>query len=319
MPEMDGFELVERMNEAPGVGPSTVIMLTSAGERGHASRCLKLGISAYLMKPIRQAELLITISKVLQGPSSVEVQPVLVTRHSIRESKSRLHILLAEDNLVNQKLAKRMVEKMGHEVTIARHGQEALQILEQGGFDLIFMDVQMPVMDGLEATRAIRDLETKAGGHIPIIATTAYAMAGDKEKCLDVGMDGYISKPINAKAVSQKIEEVTAQCREGVGLASVSEIFPGAIAKNRILERVGGDPDLLREVVEIFLIDSPKLLTEIRAAFEENDPERMTKAATTLKGSVTTSLPEAPSKRRCCLKLLAYSGPYPSSSGYHKP
>ncbi|MEW6351373.1 MAG: PAS domain S-box protein [Thermodesulfobacteriota bacterium] len=286
MPEMDGFELVERLNEAPGVCPSTVIMLTSSGERGDASRCLKLGISAYLMKPIKQAELLMTISRVLQEPSSVNARPTLVTRHSIREVKRRLRILLAEDNLVNQKLAKRMVEKMGHEVTVARHGQEALQILEQGGFDLILMDVQMPMMDGLDATRAIRDRERDAGGHIPIIAMTAYAMAGDKEKCLEAGMDGYLSKPINAKAVFQKIEEVTVQCREGVCQAPVSHVYPEAIGKNRILERAGGDPALLREVLDLFLIDSPKLLTEIREAFEQNDPDRMGKAAITLKGSV---------------------------------
>ncbi len=286
IPEMDGFELVERMNEAPRMCPSPIIMLTSSGERGDASRCLKLGISAYLMKPVKQAELLITISRVLQEPSSWQARPALVTRHSIRESRRGLRILLAEDNLVNQKLAKRMVERMGHEVTVARHGQEALEILEQGRFDLILMDVQMPVMDGLEATKAIRDLETDRGGHIPIIAMTAYAMAGDKERCLEAGMDGYVPKPINSQALFQEIEEVTVQYQKGVIQTPVSEVFPKAIDKNRILDRVGGDPELLKEILDLFLGDSPNLLTEIREAFEQSDPDRMEKAAHTLKGSV---------------------------------
>ena len=128
MPEMDGFELAERISKDPCLTTSTIIMLTSAGERGDAARCLKLGISAYLLKPIRQSELLFTISKVLNEPTSTAAQPSLITRHSIRESKRRLHILLAEDNAVNQKLAARMLERMGHTVIVASNGKKVLEV-----------------------------------------------------------------------------------------------------------------------------------------------------------------------------------------------
>ncbi|MEW6347491.1 MAG: response regulator [Thermodesulfobacteriota bacterium] len=287
MPEMDGFALVEQMNEDSRTCPPTIIMLASAGERGDAARCLKLGIAAYLLKPVKQAELLLTISRVMKEPSSVgETGPSLVTRHSIRESKRRLRILLAEDNLVNQKLAKRMLERMGHEVVVARHGQEALELWDKGAFHLILMDVQMPVMDGLEATKTIRERESNRGGHIPIIAMTAYAMAGDKERCMDAGMDGYVPKPINAQELFQRVEEVTTPYPEGARPREVVSSNPQAIAKHRILDRVGGDPELLTEILDLFLSDSPKLLTEMRQALEEHDADRMEKAAHALKGSV---------------------------------
>ncbi len=167
MPEMDGFGLAERISQDPRLATSTIIMLTSAGERGDASRCVKLGIAAYLLKPIKQSELLFTVSKVLHKPYLADTQSSLITRHSIRESQRKLRILLAEDNLVNQKLAVTMLERMGHIVSVAANGKKALDAVEQEQFDLVLMDVQMPQMDGLEATRAIREAE-KSGGHMSL-------------------------------------------------------------------------------------------------------------------------------------------------------
>ena len=284
MPEMDGFELADRISKDPCLTTSTIIMLTSAGERGDAARCLKLGISAYLLKPIRQSELLFTISKVLNEPTSPAAQPSLITRHSIRESKRRLHILLAEDNAVNQKLAARMLERMGHTVIVASNGKKVLECLEHEKFDLILMDVQMPEMDGFEATGAVRELEKATGEHIPIVAMTAYAMKGDKEKCLEAGMDGYVAKPINAQELFETIENL-------LGAPNV-EATPfnhagQALDKSQILDQVGGDKDLLKEVVALFLDDCPKLIEQMREAIQESNPEGLQMAAHTLKGSVS--------------------------------
>jgi two-component system, sensor histidine kinase and response regulator len=196
MPEMDGFVLAESIKRSPEWGTATIMMLSSAGQRGDAKRCRELGIAAYLTKPVRQAELLDAILTALGTKPIKEALPALVTRHSLRENSKHLCILLVEDNAVNQKLAARLLEKRGHTVAIAGNGKEALAALEKQSFDLVFMDVQMPEMDGFEATAAIRGKEKTSGNHLPIIAMTAHAMAGDRERCLEAGMDDYITKPI---------------------------------------------------------------------------------------------------------------------------
>ncbi|MGO8880422.1 MAG: response regulator [Desulfomonilaceae bacterium] len=209
MPGMDGFELAEKIKADPSIANSTMIMLTSAGQRGDAARCLELGISAYLLKPINQKQLLETICGSLQKDAVTKTRPSLLTRHSIRESKRSLNILLAEDNLINQKLAVSLIQKMGHKVSIAQNGRLALEAIERETFDIILMDVQMPEMDGLEATQAIRTRESLIGRpRIPIIAMTAYAMAGDRDRCLEAGMDGYVSKPISAQELFETIENI---------------------------------------------------------------------------------------------------------------
>ena len=174
MPDMDGFELAERINQDHSLSGSTMIMLTSAGQRGDARRCVNLGITAYCLKPIKQSKLFEIISTALNKSSEGEKKAALVTRHSVREGKKCLSVLLAEDNAINQKLATRILQKMGHAVTIAENGKEALQILEIARFDIILMDVQMPEMDGFEATKSIRQKEIITGGHIPIVAMTAH-------------------------------------------------------------------------------------------------------------------------------------------------
>ena len=203
MPEMDGFALADSIKRNPEWGTATIIMLSSAGHRGDAKRCRELGVAAYLTKPVRQAELLNAILTALGIKPKKEALPALVTRHSLRENSKYLRILLVEDNAVNQKLAARLLEKRGHTVAIAGNGKEALAALERQSFDLVFMDVQMPEMDGYEATEAIRRKEKASGDHLPIIAMTAHAMAGDRERCLTAGMDDYISKPIRLEELDR--------------------------------------------------------------------------------------------------------------------
>jgi len=198
MPDMDGFTLVEQIRKRPEVSTATIMMLTSAGHRGDAARCQELGVSAYLLKPIRQSELREAVARVL-GAREQEGAIPLVTRfslHDAREPDAFLRVLIAEDNLVNQRLAVRLLEKRGHQVAVAATGLEALKALEKEKFDLVLMDVQMPEMDGLEATVAIRQKEKGSGLHQAIVALTAHAMKGDREKCLAAGMDGYLTKPI---------------------------------------------------------------------------------------------------------------------------
>jgi signal transduction histidine kinase/DNA-binding response OmpR family regulator len=207
MPEMDGFTVAEHIRDNLDFSGTLIIMLTSAGSRGDAARCRELGIKAYLNKPIKRSDLLDAI-KIVLGPSNRrDCKPPLITQHSLVENRRRLRILLAEDNAVNQALAKRLLEKRGHSVVVAPTGKDALHALGQQQFDLVLMDVQMPEMDGFTATTAIREKEQETQKHLPIIAMTAHAMTGDKERCLAAGMDGYVSKPLHPKDLFAAIED----------------------------------------------------------------------------------------------------------------
>jgi two-component system sensor histidine kinase/response regulator len=206
MPEMDGFELTEYIKKSTDWKAATLMMLSSAGQRGDAIRCRELGVAAYLTKPVRQLELLDAILTALGKSPKNEPPGVLITRHSLRESRRHLRLLLVEDNVVNQMLAVRLLEKRGHTVVVAENGRRALAALESNTFDVVLMDVQMPEMDGFEATAAIREKEKLSGRHQPIIAMTAHAMVGDKERCLEAGMDDYITKPIRSDALVEMLE-----------------------------------------------------------------------------------------------------------------
>ncbi|MBI5570703.1 MAG: response regulator [Desulfomonile tiedjei] len=304
MPEMDGFELAQQINQDTRLAASAIVMLTSAGARGDACRCLELGVAAYLLKPVKQSELLFAISKVLQEPLVAASRPTLITRHTIRETESRLSILVAEDNAVNQKLAMKMLQRMGHTVTVAGNGREALELVQRANFDLILMDVQMPQMDGLEATAALREREALIGGHVPVIAMTAYAMTGDRERCLAAGMDEYISKPINARELYRAIEQVAQRLRKGAVPLSGSQPSAQVLDQARILDRTGGDPELLRKLVSGFVHDCPRLLSETREAFQQGDPERLEHAAHALKGAVASFAVESALKAASRLEAL---------------
>jgi CheY-like chemotaxis protein len=184
------------------------MMLTSAGHRGDAARCQKLGVAAYLLKPIRQSELREAIARVLGAKEQKGAIP-LITRYSLQDARDPaafLRVLLAEDNPVNQRLATRLLEKRGHRVAVAVNGREVLEALEKESFDLVLMDVQMPELDGLEATAAIREREKGSGVHQAVIALTAHAMKGDRERCMAAGMDGYLSKPIRPQELDAILE-----------------------------------------------------------------------------------------------------------------
>jgi two-component system sensor histidine kinase/response regulator len=210
MPGMDGFAVAERIQENPALVGATVMMLTSAGNVGDAARCRALGISAYMTKPVRQRELLEAICTLVSAQPAPLPAP-LVTQHTLREERNRRRVLLAEDNAVNQKLAQRLLEKRGFDVIIASDGQQALDLLQQESFDVILMDVQMPNMDGIAATAVIREQEKLSGEHIPIIAMTAHALIGDERRCLDAGMDGYVTKPIRTSELFAALDKALAQ------------------------------------------------------------------------------------------------------------
>jgi two-component system, sensor histidine kinase and response regulator len=198
--------------------------------------------------------------------------------------------LLAEDNRVNQTVATRILEKMGHSVVLANNGKEAISTLATQKFDLVLMDLQMPEMDGLSATRSIREQEKQTHSHVPIIAMTARALKGDRERCLEGGMDGYVSKPINVKELRDAMAAVV-QGESGSGLAKVEPALApkeNVIAWNvpETLERLGGDVSLLGEVVQIFLVETPRKLSQLREAIAEPAPATVERTAHSLKGEL---------------------------------
>jgi CheY-like chemotaxis protein len=208
MPEMDGFTLVEKIQQAPELAQTLVIVMLRSGDQWRAAaRCRKLGIGVHLTKPIRRAELrqaiLATLYPGLVAPAGPKDGDA---RAAEDHPRVNLRILVAEDNPVNQAVARRLLQKRGHIVTTVDNGREALATVEKGTFDLILMDVQMPEMDGLEATAAIRRREQGTGVHLPILAMTAHAMKGDEEQCLAAGMDGYITKPVRSEELFGMID-----------------------------------------------------------------------------------------------------------------
>ncbi|HEV2379156.1 MAG TPA: response regulator [Terriglobia bacterium] len=290
MPFMDGFGFAERIQNQPSAG-ATIMMLSSGGQRGDAARCRELGVAAYLTKPISQSELLDAIMTTL-GNRTLELdRPTLITRHSLRESRRSLRILLAEDNAVNQKLAVRILEKRGHQVEVAANGREALALLEKRslpGFDLVLMDVQMPEMDGFEATAEIREREKSAKSHVPIVAMTAHAMTGDRERCLAAGMDGYVAKPIQHKELFETIEGLAGgtplEARGTIEIVSEGEVLDEA----SLLARAEGDWQLVRELAKSFMAECPVLMTSIERALAERNAKALEMAAHTLKGMAGT-------------------------------
>jgi PAS domain S-box-containing protein len=208
MPDTDGFSLVAALRRNSDWGSLRIILLTSANRNGDAARCRELGVQAYLTKPVRRADLLTTLLTVFGVRIAADGSKNIVPCEALLENHRRLRILLAEDNVVNQTVAARLIEKMGHTVEIAANGLKAISALENGEFDLVFMDVQMPEMDGLEATERIRAKEIATGKHQPIFAMTAHVMKGDKELCLNAGMDGYVTKPLSSAAIHDVLEKI---------------------------------------------------------------------------------------------------------------
>ena len=289
MPSMDGIGLVENIRKTPGLRTTAIMMLTSATHQETVQRCRELGVACYLLKPVRQEELLAAIGMALgKGASAASAA---TSKERAAPLAGGLRILLAEDNAINQRVAVRTLEKMGHTVLVANNGMEALSLLQHNPVDLVLMDIQMPEMDGFTATRQIRKGEMEGQPHMPIVAMTAHNMKGDRERCLAAGMDGYLSKPIDGKELRDAILSATkGQIHEGrpaIGGKHSAE-FPGDHALGwdaaQTLERVGGDEELLFEVVEIFLSEAPNALVKLRRALSDGDAQAVERIAHGLKG-----------------------------------
>ena len=291
MPEIDGFDLAERIGASEEFPAPLMVMLTSGGLSGENGRALALGISAYLTKPVRQSELFDVMMKILEGHQGSNVEEGLEPRVKGTPEPvvgpRPLRILLAEDHIVNQKVAVRMLQGMGHEATVAPDGRKAVEAWESGRFDLILMDVQMPEMDGFEALAAIRSRERPAGGHMTIIALTAHAMKGDRERCLDAGFDDYLTKPIRSVELRQALENwsVRLACAPVPGARDGAVEPPNAgFDRESALATVGGSEELLGEIIGLFLEDCPRLLAEVEEAIDRLDAATLGRLAHTIRG-----------------------------------
>jgi PAS domain S-box-containing protein len=289
MPDMDGFTLAERIKEDPALSGATIMMLTSGGQRGDAARCRKLGIAAYLHKPVKERDLLRAIMLALSPGRSLARDAELITRHTLRQEQRKLRILLAEDDRVNRQLAEHLLRNFGHHVTSTSNGRKAMEAVQASGldsFDAVLMDVQMPEMDGVETTAAIREMERGKSRRLPIIAMTAHAMKGDRSRFLEAGMDGYIAKPIEARELLTVIEQTVPSPGEAVQEHRHKPALREIIDWKRGLAAVDGDSALLRDLLRIFAAEAPASLEKLRSAVELKDAPAIERAAHTLKGSV---------------------------------
>ena len=314
MPGMSGFELVEQIKQAPELNAAVAIVLTSGSRAESLCRRQQKRIAACLTKPVKQSELFDAISQSLGYVSAPQPRPAGGDAAALECRLPPLRILLVEDSPVNQKLALALLEPQGHQVTVANNGAEAVREYASGSFDLVLMDVQMPEMDGLEATRLIREVERKSGRRTPILAMTAHAIKGDRELCLQAGMDAYVSKPVRARGLFAAIEQLVAEQSQrsakpqdggpaaATPVSEEAESNPPAAAaretqplcserKDVVIDwhaacvRSHVTEEQLHELAELFLNECPKLLSEIRAAVADGDAVRMRVAAHTLKGS----------------------------------
>jgi CheY-like chemotaxis protein/HPt (histidine-containing phosphotransfer) domain-containing protein len=297
MPRVDGFQLVEQMRSRWPDEHKVILMLPAWGMGRDVSRCKEVGVDAHLTKPSTASDLLDSLMIVLgeRDPSGSTDDSFDTDRGGEARSGRPLRVLLAEDNPVNQRVAAHLLKRWGHETTVVGNGRQAIEAVESEEFDVVLMDIQMPEISGLEATAAIRKKEAGTGRHIPIIAMTAHAMKGDRERCLDAGMDDYVSKPVNPPDLqaaldrfcpdveSEKEEEVSssedvAHCGKEDDIASIFDM-------EKALARTDGSKELLGEVLDIFEETSPELLREIRGALAAGDAEKLSRSAHSLKGA----------------------------------
>ncbi len=273
MPAMDGLETVAIIRESAAFAHVPVLLLSSADRAGYSARSRSLGIAHSLLKPVKQSDLLEAISEAVAA-----VPPKETRRGEAPKDESgaveRRRILLAEDGAINQQVAVRLLEERGHSVVVVSNGRAAVEQVAAQPFDVVLMDVQMPTMDGLEATAAIRRAEAQTGGHVPIIAMTAHAMKGDRDRFLAAGMDGYVAKPVRPHELYAAVEG---------GGPEVEADVP--FEWDAALESVGGDEAMLRELAEMFFVECPKLMQQIREHIVGADGPELRRAAHTLKGS----------------------------------
>jgi two-component system, sensor histidine kinase and response regulator len=316
MPAMDGFMVAEQILAGRHATTAAVLMLSSSGQSADMDRCRQMGVAGYLTKPIKQSELFECLKQLTAeqatgktgGPAATIVDSGELASAAVPSRP--LMVLVAEDNVVNQRVAKSVLEKRGHTVTIANNGREAVDALATQRFDLVLMDVQMPEMDGLEATITIRRMEKMNGGRTPIVAMTAYAMKGDQERCLEVGMDAYLSKPIRPEQLLATIDRLVGPAKAGelveraqsapeacepspeVAAETIQAAVPELPARTDIIDlaamltQVENDWELLGELIELFLESSPRLLAEAEAGLARGDSQTIERAAHALKGAM---------------------------------
>jgi signal transduction histidine kinase/CheY-like chemotaxis protein/HPt (histidine-containing phosphotransfer) domain-containing protein len=284
MPDTDGFSLLRQARTQSGV--PGIVMLSSSDRRADAARCREEGIDHYLAKPFKRSDLLAAVRRCLGSDPGAERQRDLPAAPAQPRSRPalagrRLRVLLVDDNVFNQKVGTWKLEREGHRVRAAGSGREALALLEQGRFDLVLMDMQMPDMDGVEVTRAIREREKTAGGRVPILAMTAHARERVREQCQAAGMDGYVSKPIRDQELWEAIASVLP---EVPGQPAAADDPAPALDPTSTLARVGGNVALLRQLADVFRDDCARLVGAIREAVGSGDAARLREAAHTLKG-----------------------------------
>ncbi|MGA1823133.1 MAG: response regulator [bacterium] len=289
MPHMDGESLGRKIKADPAIADTLLVMLTSIGQRRDVEQIRKIGFSTYLTKPVKQSQLYNCLAMVSginttgnDGPSNPNVNG-----NSIAENPQRkLRILLAEDNEMNQFVAANTLKKLGHQVITVNNGQKAIDALDTDIFDLVFMDGQMPVMNGLEATKEIRRREGDTGRHIPIIALTAYAIKGDREKFLQAGMDDYITKPLKNKELAEVIKKFISNKREELSENTTScESEP--IDMKELFEIIDNDTKVLKECFDYFMKNFPRMLTDIRKAIDAKDAITLNRTAHKFRGTLT--------------------------------
>jgi two-component system, sensor histidine kinase and response regulator len=298
MPDMDGFAVAEHIAREPDLAGAAVMMLTSADRQGDAARCRSIGLAAYLVKPVKMAELQRVIASALgqdlsgsnPGLSRMGTKKQIVPPVGIPAKTRSLKILLAEDNAVNQRVAVRLLQGYGHAITVANHGAEAVAAMNRDNYDLVLMDVQMPQMDGFEATRFIRDKEAGTGRHTPIVAMTAHAMKGDRERCLVAGMDEYLSKPIQREELLRILTWVADSSAhqivpQGTPEQSEPPESSPAIDLAAAMDRLGGDEELFAELVGLFRGEGPRMIQEISEALAARDSAALQRTAHGLKGA----------------------------------
>ena len=296
MPGVNGWSLAEQIRSNERYDDLKLVLLPSAGKQGDAQRCRKLKVNGYLTKPVIHSELYDALKAIIHGKEQPGNGPV--TRHQVRETGTSCSILLVDDVEINRELARIILEKQGHRITQATNGQEAIEAACKGGFDMIFMDIQMPVMDGFEATNEIRAFELTHGLQpVVIVAMTAYALQGDKNRCLDAGMDGYITKPIREDELRGVIGRLVLG-RNGPEIQQESSAPPHiqqeqqtdetpVFDRNALLNRIGGDEDLVKTFVTMFLTSADEHLALIIQAAAENDSGQMRTRAHAIKGSAS--------------------------------
>jgi two-component system sensor histidine kinase/response regulator len=311
MPDVDGFMLARDIKRDPHLQTTPVVMLTSAGRTGDVARCRRIGIEQYMMKPVKHSDLLDGLTTLFAA--KVRSQNLRQDKSTaVREARRKLRVLVAEDNVVNRRLVMKLLQKRGHRTKAVENGKAAVDAIDAAGrspFDLVLMDLQMPEMSGFEATQAIRDREGSRGRRLPIIALTAHAMQGDRERCLDAGMDGYLSKPINVDELITTVENV-GNAAPATPAAKAAAPSRAVFDEKAALAHTAGDRRLLKEMLALFRSDAPSYERRISSALRRRDGEALRMSSHGLKGALATVGSERGREIASELEQLAIAGAF---------